>query len=554
MPRLSHIIQWSLAVMLASTLWLAAGEEAGVGAGAMPGAGGQALPAGENSAIPEESWEGKVVVIELKGVIIGKPLSEMPDQIMAYLDRADREKASLAVLEIDSPGGEVGICDTLSRHIYQSKTPVVALVLHKAVSGGAMVASAAKEIVMTRTARIGDIQPMQAGLTGTSGEMDERSAEKIEVDIRTIMKVYAENNRRPPAIMAGMVSRDMAVYQVAFDDGAVEYLDGHEFELLETNIEKGRDARKIASTKVVKPVGKLLELTAQQAVDYGVASEVVDSAADFYGSRGIKAEDMVRPEVAEGSFDLSNLLPSIDDFGLPIWVLVLLGVFLAVGVAGFVTELHAPGAGIPAAIGVIGFVCFFATLFMHDRGSPFGMIVFLIGIVLLVVEIMVLPGFGVAGILGILSILGGLFLSFTPDWNSEYMQTYMWAEIGSFTLLLLAVAVGVVLVVWIIANFGDRLPLLGRFTLKNSLPAGSNPYTEAAVKENSAVSGRRRAQALVGKAGLAETMLRPAGKVRLDSGELIDVVTDGGFVEAGTRVAVKEAAPGKIVVVVSEKR
>ena len=295
-------------------------------------------------------------------------------------------------------------------------------------------------------------------------------------------------------------------------------------------------------------VETLLELTAQQAVEYGIASEMTDSAETFFASRGITDAEIVRVELEEGSMDLMKLIPSINELGLPIWVLVLLGVFLIVGVAGIVTEFHSPGAGIPAAIGIIGFVCFFSTLLMYDRGSPVGIIIFLIGIGLLVIEIMVLPGFGVAGIMGIFGILAGLFLAFTPDWESDYMRTFMWEEVGSFTLLILVALIATIVLIWAIAKFGAHLPFINMFTLNKSLPPLPNPNPETMEEENSAASDRLRTKEHVGRTGIAETMLRPAGKVRLDSGELLDVVTDGGFVESGRRIKVLDAVPGKIVV------
>lgn len=504
-------------------------------------------PAAAVDPVMEANWKDKVVILEVKGVIVGKPFSDMPELVTRALEKADRDNAHLVVLEIDSPGGEVGTCDTLSRKIFETKTPVVSLVVHKAVSGGAMIATAAREIVMTRAARIGDIQPMQSSLAGNAPAMDDRTAEKIEVDIRTIMKVYAQHYGRPVAVVEAMVSRSSSLYQVHFKDGKTEYLTGHELELLEENIKKGRDRREIDDTKILKPEGKLLELSALQAVEYGLASEVVDSPEAFYASRGIEADDMVRPAIAAGEFDLKKLIPSVSDLGLPVWVVVLLGLFLVVGIAGVVTEFHAPGTGLPAAIGIIGFVCFFSTLLMHDRGNPVGIALFLVGVGLLVVEIMVLPGFGAAGIGGIVAILIGLLLAFTPDWNSDYMANFMWYEIGAFVILVFFGLVAALAVIWFISAYGERLPVVGRLFLTQSQDAGVNPNPGTLASEPEA-SARLHLRDIVGKTGTAETMLRPAGKVRMDSGELLDVVTDGSYVEAGRRVRILEASSNRVVV------
>lgn len=552
MPRLVHSRRSSL--LLLFTLFIAMMTRACPGAEFDPGQPGaaQPMPGSADAAAMEGedvSWAGKVAVIEIKGTIVGKPFSDMPERVMAALDKADRDGAALVVLEIDSPGGEVGVCDKLSKRIFDARTPVVSLVIHKAVSGGAMVATAAREIVMTRSSRIGDIQPMQVSLTGSAPGMDDRTAEKIEVDIRTIMKVYAEHHRRPVAVVEAMVSRSSSLYQVQFDGGKTEYLTGHELEVVESNITKGRDKRVIAGSRLIKPEGKLLELSAGQAVEFGLASEVVENPEAFFAARGIDEGDVVRPVIPEGELDLKKLIPSMNDLGLPIWVLVLLGVFLIVGIAGVVTEFQAPGTGIPAAIGIIGFVCFFSVLFMHDRGSPLGIALFLIGVGLLVVEIMVLPGFGIAGITGILAILGGLLLAFTPDWGSDYMSRFMWHEVGAFTILILFGLVAALFVIWLVSTYGSKLPLIGRVFFTESADSAPPEYEEIA-KEETTESHRTRITQLVGQRGVAETMLRPAGKVRLHSGELLDVVTDGVYVESGRAVRVVSAAPNRIVVAV----
>ena len=531
----------ALALVLVFRIGAVSGGEAG------PVQGGTAPMPLQEEKVSDINWADKVVAIEIKGAIVGPPFSEMPEQIRKALDKADEDGATLVILEIDSPGGEVGVCDALSRRIFESKTPIISLVVHRAVSGGAMLASAAREIVMTRSARIGDIQPMQVSITGASPGMDDRTAEKIEVDIRTIMKVYAEYYGRPVAVVEAMVSRSSSLYQVHFESGKIEYMTEPELRLLEENIEKGREKRKIANTKILKPTGKLLELSALQAVEYGLASEVVDSLDAFYVARGIKKDELIRPAIVEGKFDLKKLIPSVDDIGLPVWVVVLLGVFLVVGVAGIVTEFHAPGSGIPAAIGIIGFVCFFSTLFMHNRGSPLGIAIFLIGIGLLVVEIMVLPGFGVTGIAGVIAILGGLLLAFTPDWSSEYMSHFMWYEVGSFTILVGFGTLASFVVIWFVSEHGQKLPVVGKLFFTHSQAAGVNPNPES-LEEDPTESTRRKTLLLVGKSGLAETLLRPAGKVRLDTGEFLDVVTAGVYIEAGQRVIVTEAAPNRIIV------
>lgn len=505
------------------------------------------------SAIPlaageDAGWRDKVVVIPISGAIMPAPLSELPAKVEEALDRAGKDGAKAVVLEVDSPGGETGACDNLSKKIFESKVPVTALVTHRAISGAAMISAAAPEIVMAEVARIGDIQPMRSNVvTGEVIAMDERTAEKIETDIRKILDVYAAKYGRPSAVFDSMVSRKYTLYRVVFSNDSTKFLKKEEMDLYEENLKMGRETLAIKSSQLVKSAGDLLMLTADQAVEYGVAKEKVADAESFYEKRGYAAEDIIRVDVPKGDMDLKKLIPKWEDFGLPMPVLLLLGVFLVIGVAGALTEAYSPGFGIPGAASIIGFSCFFITLMMYGRGSVVGMVIFMVGLALLIVEIVVLPGFGLAGILGIVGVILGLIAAFLPPWDSDYLQANLWGELGTFSGLMLFCIASVALLLWLVTDYGQKLPFIGRLALGRSLTPGDE--LRQAVKADEEVDREKsRLSALVGKCGRAETMLRPSGKVFLDNGERVDVTADTLFLDAGTRVEIVSAIPGRIVV------
>jgi membrane-bound serine protease (ClpP class) len=503
------------------------------------------------AAAPSPSWEGKVVVVPIKGVIASESFGGMEGKFDVAFERIGREKPRLVIIEMDSPGGVVDTCDEISRKILKCgnewKIPTVAIVLRKAVSGGAMVSTACQEIFMVKGSRIGDVQPM---LMYGSQNMTDRDFEKIEADVRGIMASHATANGFPVRLLEAMVSRDMQVYEVKFSDGTREFYSKDDYELLESNIEKGRETRKITSAKIVIPEGKLVSLSPEQAVEYGIAVKVLQSQAEYYADNNIDLTDVITADVPVGSFELSSLLPKID-LGLEQWEIILLGIFLLLGVTGAIVEASHPGFGLPGAISIIGFASFFAYLLMRGNANIYEIAIFIIGIVLIVLEVAVIPGFGVPGILGLLFMFTGLYLAFMPEFGTPYMEDNQWDLTVSFVLMNGGVLVGAIVLVYLFLTYGSKLPMVRKFYLTEQHRPGKEVWAEVrADAEKEAAETDAKTSSLLGKTGVALTQLRPAGKVRLDTGETLDVVTDGMLIEAQTRIKVVDARMNRIVVAV----
>lgn len=495
---------------------------------------------GEGVSRPD--WDGRVVIIPVKGVIGPEVIGGVEEEILKAI--ADGAGSRLLVLEIDSPGGLVDSCDRICEAILKSPVPVYSLVTRRAVSGGAMLATATGKIYMMTGSRIGDIQPME--MLGAQ-EMDDRTAEKREADVRAIMTSNALHNGYSKALLEAMVSRSYQIYEVNFTDGGREFLKKPEFDLLQKHMKEGLDKREFAKPpKVVVEEGKLLSLSASEAVEYGLAQAVVPGHEEFYKLAGIDAAEVVRAAIGEGQFDPLRLLK---DLSLSRWVVLLLIISLAVGIAGSFAEASMPGFGIPGAIGIIGFATFFIVLFSYERAQPFEIILFVVGVALLVVEVVVLPGFGVAGVMGLICIFAGLGMALLPDFNTDYMKQNFWNEI----LFASGVTLGVFLVSTVLLLFilerGAKLPFLKAFFLDDKLPDGraiidearSNPVIDEGYNPN---ANRR----FISACGVAVTTLRPAGKMRLDSGEVLDVVSTGELLDKGARVRVVSVEMNRIMV------
>jgi membrane-bound ClpP family serine protease len=276
----------------------------------------------------------------------------------------------------------------------------------------------------------------------------------------------------------------------------------------------------------IKPRGISLKLNATMAASLGLARYAIDStdprdvAVNLYGCRDIKDVE-------------SSLLDRFADFlRIPV-VTVLL---VVIGFTGLILELKVPGLTVP---GIIAALCFILVFWSQSRfsGQTFvlALLLFLLGLVLIGLEIFVLPGFGACGVCGILCMLAGLGLvtldrvpQTGADWGNLGVKVseYMFAMMGSLGLSFL------------IARFLPKVPYANRLVL--SAPSES-------VQAGSALPGAVEAAELQGAIGTTNTALRPAGVVRIGE-KFVDVVSDGGFIPAGSRVQVILVEGTRIVV------
>jgi membrane-bound serine protease (ClpP class) len=282
----------------------------------------------------------------------------------------------------------------------------------------------------------------------------------------------------------------------------------------------------VENPEKVKNPGQLLKLSATRAVELGLArftvegSDVRDVCA-IYGYKDAKDPD-------------PGWLDRFAEFlKLPV-VTVLL---VVIGFTGLILELKVPGLTVP---GILAALCFILVFWAHSNfsGQTFvlALLLFLLGLVLVGLEIFVLPGFGACGIFGILCMLAGLglvTLEKIPETGTE------WGNLGRKVSHYLFAMMGAVALAFTIAKFLPKVPYANRMILK-----GPNERTETAVE---LLPGAGEAAELLGAIGTTNTPLRPAGVVKFGD-KFVDVVSDGGFVPAGTRVQVIQVEATRIVV------
>jgi membrane-bound serine protease (ClpP class) len=282
---------------------------------------------------------------------------------------------------------------------------------------------------------------------------------------------------------------------------------------------------------MLDPNGNFASLDAAAAQEQGIAQHSdVTTPERLYERYGLDATKV------ETSRD--DWLDAVAEFlRLPV-VNVLL---IMAGITGLILELKMPGFGVPGIVSALCFVLFFwSHAFAGQSTLEFtllAILLFILGIVLLAVEIFVLPGFGVTGISGIALVVISLVLALLEQMPSNSQE---WGRLGA---ALTTVGIGMVAGMGsaiVIARFLPNIPYANRLML-------APPAEDADAPDADLTQEGLQASALLGAVGVATTTLRPSGTAQFGE-QFLDVVAEGDFVDAGTRVQVIEIEGNRIVV------
>lgn len=440
--------------------------------------------------------------------------------VLRRLAAAEEAQDDCVVLRIDSPGGTVMHSMKLANAILALPKSIrtVAWVEEQAFSGAAMVALACDEIVMGPKASLGDCQPILMGAEGIVPV-----GEKVETVLRAQFRRYAEDNGWQPLLAEKMVSRDMEVVRVKDErSGETLLVDGAEFlSARDTDLVGG--VPKTSLTRVAVVVGKdrLLTLTTTEAQEHGFVKRVVDSEGALLALLGAEG---ARVTIDEMSFSerAGRWLHGVSGVLSAVALLCAgLSLFRGIGTATFV--------GL-AALLLLGLVTVTA-----DLANGFALFLTGAGFLLLLAEAFLIPGFGFAGILGILGVVAGLLFLATETTLSS-PGTLSWVVAREFLLQVFAtLAVGIGFLV-VLTRLFPGMPGVRR----HMLLAGEAHYGGAAVPPATWVPS-------LGLTGRAETDLRPSGRATLE-GHSVDVTSEGGFVGVGASVCVLRVEGTRVVV------
>lgn len=449
--------------------------------------------------------EGAVVVAPIEGEIdLG--LAPFLERV---LDDARQADAAAVVLPIDTPGGRLDAALEIRRTLLASDVRTIAFVDATALSAGALIAIAAEEIHVVPGGVMGAATPI-VGATGETAD------EKVISVVRSTFRATAQQRDRDPDIAEAMVDPGVEI------EGVTE-------------------------------AGELVTLDDQQMREFGYAQSIVDDLDALLAELGL--DDRARTEVSPS---LAERLVRFITGGVVAPLLLSLGIWLVVG------DVLGGGLGIGTAVGAVLLGAFFYGHLLAGLSGWEDVLLVGVGVVLLLVEIFVIPGVGIAGVLGLLSLLGGGVLAMVNRDLDLVPTSELLAVAGRVTVTFLLVSIAIITLLVLIARRrgGGEAIVMGHgptgagarptrarwlqwFGSSDVLEPDRDRRTPTSGDEDASgsaapTSGRPDRPApggLVGRTGVALTDLRPAGVARVD-GQRIDVVTEGEWLAAGDPVTV----------------
>lgn len=408
------------------------------------------------------------------------------------LHAAKEKKADYILLHINTYGGGVMQADSMRTAILNSPIPVIAFIDNNAASAGALISIACDSIYMRSSASIG-------AATVVTGE-GEQAPDKYQSYMRGIMRATAESQGKDTVISSGdtIVSwkRDPKIAEAMVD-------------------------QRISIPGIIDST-QVLTLTANQAIDLnycnGIAENIDEIAHKYLGMNEYTLEVYNSTFYDEVKGFLSN--PVVQAF----LIMIIIG--------GIYFELKTPGLGFPTAIAITAAILYFTPLYLHGYAQNWEILIFVVGLILIVFEIFVIPGFGVAGIGGIFLVVTGLFLSLIGNvrFNFDNIPVYQFNQ--AVLTLISGLGFGVGLIIFLSSRIGKS----GIFR-KAALLADQEGYYSVPMFPGT----------LIGKTGIAATVLRPSGKVIIDD-EYYDAVAEKGFINKGDKIIVRKYGSSQLYV------
>ncbi len=456
----------------------------------------------------------------LKGEVDGA----MRESVTRVIRDVRKKKGNVLILVLTCDGTDLDEARNLADELIKAQAgddavQIIGFIPERASDAAAVIALGCSEVVMTKPKDAGG-EAKEAEFGNLDRFLKTAKASTIDATHKSVREL-AEQQGHPALLIDAMFEKSLEVVRARGKDNPRRTRLFTRKELTDPV-----NAKDWAEDKVIKAPGVPFAASATLAVELGIArftvpTKDVTEVTAIYGLKGAKNPD-----------------PGwVDRFADFLRIPAVAVILVMVGFIGLILELKVPGLTVP---GITAALCFVLVFWSQSRfsGEMFvlALLLFILGLVLLGVEIFVLPGFGVCGISGILFLLAGLGLvtmEKVPDTTTE------WVAFGTRTSYYLFALIGALVFAFLIAKFLPQVPGANRLLLA--------PPPDAPASAAPELPGASAAAELLGAIGTTTTALRPAGVVRFGD-QFVDVVSDGGFVPTGTRVQVIAVEGTRIVV------
>lgn len=394
--------------------------------------------------------------------------------VRRVISEAEQHNAKAVLFKINTFGGRVDAATQIKDAILNSNVMTIAFIDKRAISAGALISLSCEKIIMVPGASI--------GATTVVDGAGQKQSEKYQSYMRSEMRATAEKNGRRTDIAEGMVDEKVIVPELK-DDSTT-----------------------------------LITLTAKEAAKYLIADSVLASEKEALEAFGITNPQFVTIS-ANWAEDVVRFLNNP----------IISSLLIMIGLVGLFTEIKTPGWGFAGTAAIIALALFFGTSYILQLASVIEILLFFAGVILLILEIFVIPGFGIFGIAGIVMMVLGLFLGLLSDFE---LTDFSFVSFAVIQLAIIFVASAVLI-----------------FILYKFLPK-SHAFQNLVLHSNIGIKtgfSNQKYAFLLNSVGESYTDLRPSGIVVID-GAKYDVVTEGDYILKGTPVKVIKIEGSRIVV------
>jgi len=471
----------------------------------------------------------KAAVISCKGLIDQGLLDSLERRSQMAMDAG----ADYLIYEIETYGGLVAAADSIAKYFIQTlgdRVKTIAYVQTEAISAGALISVSCNDIIMRESTTIGDCAPITIG-----GKLEGVEREKSESFVRAAFVRAAEANDYPELLLKAMVTMQIEVWRVT-------NLQTNEWEFFEAKeLPEDANAYDVSNAEEIVGDGELLTLTASQALEYGIARAVVadlDGALAFLEERdGVHFTEAPMTLETNWSEEMVRWLNSPAVMGVLV-MLALLGVYI---------EFGTPGLGLPGLVAVICFAIIVGSKYLTGLANWVEVVLLFAGIILLLIEFLVLPGFGIAGILGTIFLLGGLFgmlIKNAPEQLPWPKSPEDWGAVSDGVLGLALGCFGFLVLAWVVSRYLPRLQFMSGLILA---PTPATPAGDFVAMSLTAPPDSTEREIGLGDVGEVTSPLHPAGKARFGDA-VVDVVATAEFLSRGVKVEIIEIHGNRVVV------
>ena len=418
----------------------------------------------------------KVYVLEL--------MDEVHSSSARYISRgfeeAHKANAELVIIHLDTYGGRVDFADSIRSDILDANMPTAVFIDRNAGSAGAVISIACDSIFMAPGASIGAATVV---ISGTK----EAAPDKYQSYWRGVMRTTAELKGRDPRIAEKMVDQNLDLPGIS-------------------------------------PAGQVITFSTKEAIEHNYCDQEANNLKEVAAFMGVENAEIT---VWEGSaIDKAIIFlvhPSVSGF----LILLIFG--------GLFMEMKTPGVGFAGAVALLGIALFFAPHYIEGLAESWELAIFILGVLLIALEIFVVPGFGVPGILGIICVVAGISVALIDNNGFVFDQISIGDILRSVALVLVMLTTSILLVVWLAKQF-----------LTSS---AAYPFVDTATqdKEEGYTAFDQEILNYVGREGVAVTDLRPSGYIEID-GKQLDAEAKEGYINKGGKVIVESVRSINLIV------